>query len=52
MLGRAVACPGTVFVGILGLGDAVKEPVGGREGKFSGEERGGVGTPSVGIGEL
>lgn len=44
-LGRAVVC------GILGLGNGVKEPVGGREG-IAGEERGGVGTPSVGIGEL
>jgi hypothetical protein len=52
-LGRVVGdVPGTVTVGLLRLGDGTLEPTGGREDNVSGEDKGGVGTPSVGTGEL
>jgi len=43
--------PGTLTVG-LGLVDAAMEPTGWQEDNVSGEDKGGVGNPSFGTGEL
>lgn len=51
-LGRVGSVPGTLTVGLLGLVDGAMEPTGGREDNVSGEDKGGVGNPSVGTGEL